>query len=1088
MASMILGTVGSAIGGPIGGWIGSAIGSMIDQWLFAPTPPDIEGPRLDDLKAVRSDPGTPIPLLWGADRLPGIVAATTNLIETRNKTRVGGKGGKKQTQITYTYHVDIDFMLSEGPILGVGRIWADGKLVRGTRYQMSLDTDENFEQTGGIPYSLWYKNNVYRPEETYWSYNPTYNAGIDTSTYYYYDPAGDVWVVIDEATAIARLQDKDDKIVIYQYDTIRERMMPVPLSHDYTGEYIEDEEPLAPTSVVQDFKELNMVNPAYFDNETVSLFDGAGTATVRTDGSFIGIESYEIDLQEIVGNPPFENTEYPGSEIPIDATVTWNFVVDVFDDRGTVFDGFLFASMGARTATDGLPAGLTYVSDVSINETTGASEVPNPSTYTMSMTAIDGLPIFSGQVRLSRTSKNMIVYPSINITWTPPGSPATYRDWPDYYNFYDAINDWSPKAVLSFYGPEGVAVYRGTDDQLSDPTMELVHGDAVPAYRGRAHIVFQRFELERYGNRIPNLTFEVVQSDDARIKYVIRDLMERANVDPSLYDIEALPSEGLPSYVLGYSIGAQTTIRAAMEPILEVFEVDAAEMGNQIIFRQRKRVYDHTIDYKDLAAIETGGEAEPRIKLSFRDVMEMPRSLGIRYRDPEREYQPNTGKHARYIGPSNQQSMIEYPAVIEPSRVKRLARDKLRDLWIERNSAAWTIPHKYQYISPTDIVYINGEPYDATSYVFKVTKVERGANSTLTMEGVLQSLTLYVPEEGEIDNTSTDNFFSDTNGQTTTNVIQPASMQFLDLPPLRDVDDNLRYYLAMGSRSDDFLGGNVFRAYDAAVGPYESVAEFFTASIIGTTTATGGGLLPIEQKRNVDFESRLTVQFMNPNDELQSVTVEQFFNSVNAAVVGDEIVCFKDAENIGDGQWQLSTFLRGRLDTEEHISGHEVGERFVFLDINALQEGENLPSTLNTALSYKPVAFESPVASATAEEHTNTGSRKRPFAPTHIEGTRDGSDNLTINWTRQNRISFNIVDGTDIPMSEDAETYEIEIRAEDDDVGTILHSATVNDAQTYEYSAAQQTTDGATPGDKFTVHIYQMSAVVGRGNRGRAIV
>ena len=74
--------------------------------------------------------------------------------------------------MTYTYHVDIDYMLCEGPILGIGRIWADGKLIRGTRYQMELDTDEYFEQIGGIPYNDWYKTQVYDPAETPWSYDP----------------------------------------------------------------------------------------------------------------------------------------------------------------------------------------------------------------------------------------------------------------------------------------------------------------------------------------------------------------------------------------------------------------------------------------------------------------------------------------------------------------------------------------------------------------------------------------------------------------------------------------------------------------------------------------------------------------------------------------------------------------------------------------------------------------------------------------------------------------------------------------------------------------------------------------------------
>ncbi len=55
-------------------------------------------------------------------------------------------------------------------------------------------------------------------------------------------------------------------------------------------------------------------------------------------------------------------------------------------------------------------------------------------------------------------------------------------------------------------------VYRGTGDQLPDPKIEAVEGiGEVPAYRCLAYVVFEDFELGPSGNRIPQLTFEVVR-------------------------------------------------------------------------------------------------------------------------------------------------------------------------------------------------------------------------------------------------------------------------------------------------------------------------------------------------------------------------------------------------------------------------------------------------------------------------------------------------------------------------------------------------------------------------------------------------
>lgn len=55
-------------------------------------------------------------------------------------------------------------------------------------------------------------------------------------------------------------------------------------------------------------------------------------------------------------------------------------------------------------------------------------------------------------------------------------------------------------------------VYRGTDDQMPDPKMEAVEGAGmVPAYRGIAYVVIEDLDLSPYGNRVPQLSFEVVR-------------------------------------------------------------------------------------------------------------------------------------------------------------------------------------------------------------------------------------------------------------------------------------------------------------------------------------------------------------------------------------------------------------------------------------------------------------------------------------------------------------------------------------------------------------------------------------------------
>jgi hypothetical protein len=55
-------------------------------------------------------------------------------------------------------------------------------------------------------------------------------------------------------------------------------------------------------------------------------------------------------------------------------------------------------------------------------------------------------------------------------------------------------------------------VHRGGADQQADPLIVAKEGaENAPAYRGLAYVVFEAFPLAAYGNRIPQLTFEVVK-------------------------------------------------------------------------------------------------------------------------------------------------------------------------------------------------------------------------------------------------------------------------------------------------------------------------------------------------------------------------------------------------------------------------------------------------------------------------------------------------------------------------------------------------------------------------------------------------
>lgn len=126
MATLVFTALGTALGGPLGGALGSLVGSQIDRAVLGPTGRR-EGARVRELAVTTASYGTPIPRHFGTMRASGSVIWATDLVESRETS--GGKGRPATT--SYSYAASFAVALASRPIRGLGRVWADGSLLRG---------------------------------------------------------------------------------------------------------------------------------------------------------------------------------------------------------------------------------------------------------------------------------------------------------------------------------------------------------------------------------------------------------------------------------------------------------------------------------------------------------------------------------------------------------------------------------------------------------------------------------------------------------------------------------------------------------------------------------------------------------------------------------------------------------------------------------------------------------------------------------------------------------------------------------------------------------------------------------------------
>ena len=157
MATMLLQSVGTVIGGAIGGPVGSLVGrvggsllgSAVDRALFgASGGRNVEGPRLETMPVLSCEEGASIPRVYGRVRIGGQIIWATRFEESSSTTRAqsSGKGSSRSAKTTTTYQYFANFAvgLCEGPIMQVRRIWADGREIDRTQFNIRIyQGDEN---------------------------------------------------------------------------------------------------------------------------------------------------------------------------------------------------------------------------------------------------------------------------------------------------------------------------------------------------------------------------------------------------------------------------------------------------------------------------------------------------------------------------------------------------------------------------------------------------------------------------------------------------------------------------------------------------------------------------------------------------------------------------------------------------------------------------------------------------------------------------------------------------------------------------------------------------------------------------------
>lgn len=633
----------------------------------------------------------------------------------------------------------------------------------------------------------------------------------------------------------------------------------------------------------------------------------------------------------------------------------------------------------------------------------------------------------------------------------------------DAIMYLPAVSDTTGQTVTKAFGTHVVfdqlTFYPGSSVQVADPVIESFEGvGQTPAYRHTAYIVIKDLQLADFGNRLPNIEVEFSGHDEITVGQILHDICDRVNVKNTSV-------AGLTQSVKGYIVGRTSNASGAIAPLGMAYHFDMAEQHGQVRFVKRARAMKCVIPREDMGC--RGGSENPiePIRHSVGTTINMPKEVSVSFSDPALDYQVNSQRAIRDRGQADSIVNNEFPLTLDADEGRRIADRLLWSPWSARKTAQLRVSDKWVRRDPGDIIGISVSDQIVP---YKMIRAMRGDNGIIDYEMQRDDPEIY-------DSTATG-----AAGSIPANIVRfpgETRLIIMDTPILRDLDDNTGFYWAVTAEESGWRGASVLRSSDGGV-TYSTMSDVFRRTVIGDVASA----LPSGPTDYWDRGNTLTVVLDYASHTLESKSEDLVLNGQNAFWLGSadgqdgEIVQFATATLTAPNTYELSDLLRGRLGTEANVGTHGINEVFVLLNLTSMGRSDFGPADWNAERDYKPVSILNDQADVTAQQFTNTGVGKKPLSPVQVLGVRDGSNGLTVTWIRRSRLRSPGLGNGPVPLGEATELYEVDIFSGANVVRTITATT-----PTITYTAAQQTTDGLTPGNPVVLRIYQISDVAGRG-------
>jgi len=451
----------------------------------------------------------------------------------------------------------------------------------------------------------------------------------------------------------------------------------------------------------------------------------------------------------------------------------------------------------------------------------------------------------------------------------------------------------------------------------------------------------------------------------------------------------------------GMVIDNQVSVRSILEILQQAKFFDAVEKNEVVEFLPKANRKAIAIAEQDLLPSVNQHQG---VSYTRTQEAELPRKVDINFIDTARNYRVSNQHASREHLHCDHTITMNLPLCMTESTAQNIADVTLYNLWMERMRYHFTLPTKYAFLAPSDLLVIGENPRQ----MIRVNEVTFGNNFAVKIEGVGENPEIYNINSGAI-------------GSGYAEPQEPLAetyMEILDLPALPG--ENTLYqghiYVAVAASNNNWQGATIFASQEANAG-YEKVAYLSQQATMGTILTA------------LSIKTQSTDHFM-----VNLVAGEILSAKENLALVGDEVIGFTSARLVAPYQYEISNISRGKYGNLQY--DHVAGERFVLISPELYRY--QIPNSLIGQLRYiKAVTDGNTIGNSPARTFTYQANCLKPYSPADLKyEIQDGGD-LHFSWQRRSRIHTS---GISIPLGEEREEYYCEIIAAS---GKIIFTAQV---------------------------------------------